>query len=98
MGGWGERDRQAGGFLAAIIGLDAAVTAARSWRWLAGHAPEPTRRVPALLTAAVLSWIAAATVGGLGVGGVLGVTTLGLALLVAAGRAALALLRRTVRV
>ena len=97
MGGWGERDRQAGGFLAAIIGLDAAVTAARSWRWLAGHAPEPTRRVPALLTAAVLSWIAAATVGGLGAGGVLGVT-LGLALLVAAGRAALALLRCTVRV
>ena len=87
----------AGGFLAAVIGLDAAVTAARSWRWLAGHAPEPTRRVPALLTAAVLSWIAAATVGGLGAGGVLGVT-LGLALLVAAGRAALALLRCTVRV
>ena len=83
----------AGAFLAAIIGLDAAVTAAGSWRWLAGHAPDPARRMPALLIAAVTSWTAAATVGGLGARGVLDmVSTVGL--LLAAARGLLALMRR----
>ena len=89
----------AGAFLAAVIGLDAAVTAAGSWRWLAGHAPDPARRVPALLTAAAVSWTASATVGGLGglgglgVQGVPGVVS-GVGLLLAAGHGLLALTRR----
>lgn len=37
----------AGAFLAAVIGLDAAITAVGSWRWLAGHARDPVRRVRA---------------------------------------------------
>lgn len=54
-----------GGFLAAMIGLDAAIAAADSFCRLAGHDPHPARRVPALLTATAVSWTAAATIGGL---------------------------------
>lgn len=60
-----------GPFLAAVIGLGAALTAASSFRRLAGRAPQPARQVPALLVATALSWLAAGTLGGLGIRGLL---------------------------
>lgn len=86
----------AGGFLAAMIGLDAAIAGVRSVCLLIGQVPDPARRVPALATAAAFSWGAAATVGGLGVRGVLVVTVL-VGTVVAAGHALLAVLRWAVR-
>lgn len=75
-----------GGYLAVVIGLGAALTAADSFRCLAGRSPGPARRLPALLGALAVSWSAAATLGGLGVSGVLGsVLAVGAVLAVAWG-------------